>query len=69
MSTAVECVCCSEIDQMTDILQEFGSTVHCITEHDGFEAVCLNVWALQAAYFSYRQQYGSQDTREQPLHE
>ena len=31
----------------------------CITEHEGFSAVCLNRWVLQTAYyFQYRQQYG-----------
>ena len=69
MPTVVECRCCCEIDEITNKFQECGSTVHCITEHDGFEAVCLNLWVLQAAYFSYRQHYGSRDTREQPLHE
>ena len=28
--------------------------VQCITDHPGFEAVCLNVWVLQSAYFQFR---------------
>ena len=41
MPTAVECVCCSEIQQMTDMLQDIGSDISCITQHERFEAVCL----------------------------
>jgi len=69
MPTAVECLCCNEVQEVADKVQEFGSSISCITEHEGFEAVCLNVWVLQAAYFSYRQRYGSQDTKEHPVHE
>ena len=29
----------------------------CITEHPGFQAVCLNRWVLQAAWYQYKQQY------------
>ena len=69
MPTVVECLCCTEIEQMIDMLQQFDPDLTCITGHEGFEAVCLNVWVLQAAYFSYRQQYGTHDTRDQPLNE
>ena len=31
--------------------------VLCITEHEGFDAVCLNVWVLQATCYQYKQQY------------
>ena len=34
------------------------SQIDCVTDHEGFEAVCLNVWVMQAAYFTYRQRYG-----------
>ena len=43
MPTVVECVCCREIDQMYDLMQGSGPTAQCITEHEGFEAVCLNI--------------------------
>ena len=70
MPTAVECVCCSEIQEVKKVIEECEPTVNasCITEHEGFEAVCLNIWVLQAAYFLYRQQYGTSDVRDQPLH-
>ena len=46
-------------------MEETGAL--CITEHEGFDAVCLNRWVLQTAYFQYRQQYGNhhEDT---PIH-
>ena len=28
--------------------------------HPGLSAVCLIQWVLQAAYFNYRQQYGTE---------
>ena len=31
---------------------------NCITDNPGFQAVCLNRWVLQAAWYQYRQQYG-----------
>ena len=30
----------------------------CITGHPGFHGVCLDMWVLQTAYFSFRQRYG-----------
>ena len=47
--------------------EESESEVRCITEHEGFESVCLNVWVLQAAYNSYRYHYGDSD--EKDVHE
>lgn len=65
MPTAVECICCREVDEVVNKAEE----AQCITQHDGFEAVCLNVWVLQTAYFSYRQRYGTRDVQSQPLHQ
>ena len=31
----------------------------CITDHQGFHAVCLNMWTLQIVYCQYQQGYGS----------
>ena len=33
--------------------------VDCITDNPAFKAVCLNPWVLQAAWYSYKQQYGT----------
>ena len=41
--------------------------VSCITDHEGFHGVCLNVWVLQTAYFNYRQRYGVAE--EKAIHE
>ena len=46
---------CCEIFQTVDKITETGAL--CITQHEGFEAVCLNVWVLQTACFQYYQQY------------
>ena len=56
MLTAAECVCCGEVYQTADRITETGDL--CTTEHEGFEAVCLNVWVQQTACFQYYQQYG-----------
>jgi len=34
------------------------SEVKCITDHEGFQPVCLNLGVLQPAYFTYQQHYG-----------
>ena len=67
MSVRDECICCCEIDKIKEKIQEGESTVSCITKHEEFEAVCLNVWVLQAAYFEYRQCYG--ESEHKSIHE
>ena len=70
MPTPTECVCCQEITATADKTGTSElSTIRCITEHEGFDAVCLNVWVLQACYFNYRQHYGTRDIRDEPQHE
>ena len=41
--TAVECVCCNEIDHCQNVTDQSVSagSIQCITEHKGFEAVCI----------------------------
>ena len=65
MPTCTECICCCELEKVVGKMEETGAL--CITEHEGFDAVCLNRWVLQTAYFQYRQQYGNhhEDT---PIH-
>ena len=46
---------------------ESENDISCITDHEGFESVCLNVWVPQTAYFNYRQQYG--EAVEKTVHE
>ena len=42
-----EYTCCSE----------FPEAPVCITQHPGFQAVCLNRWVIQTAWYQYKQQY------------
>ena len=56
MPTATECVCCTEIDKVCNKMSAEG--VDCITLHPGFESDCLDVWDLQTAFYSFRQEYG-----------
>ena len=59
MTTTEESVCCREIATVVGKMDELeDSTVVCITEHPGFNPVCLNVWVLQTAYYQYRQEHG-----------
>ena len=52
MPTPVECVCCKEITATANKCETASSDepVMCITEHEGFDAVCLNVWVLKLAF-------------------
>ena len=69
MPTSRECVCCCEIDQVMLKKEESANRITCITEHEGFDSVCLNVhvWVLQAAYLNNRYHYGNTEERE--IHE
>ena len=35
-------------------MSESGTEIGCVVDHEGFEAVCLNLWVLQTAYFMYK---------------
>ena len=49
MATLAETVFCKEILKTNEAEPESSTT--CITGHPGFDAVCLTVWVLQAAFF------------------
>ena len=74
MDREVECVCCQEIPQIMDKNRKVSEEDHlndpitCITNNPGFKAVCLNRWVLEAAWYQYRQQYGSEVNYEGPEH-
>ena len=65
MPRDVECRCCQEISQvqakLLDAVRVEGleSPPTCITNHPGFQAVCINPWVLQTAWHQYKQQYGT----------
>ena len=61
MYSNVDCRCCKEIEQMVHQITEEDSSVSCITEHPGFDPVCLNTYVLQTAYFAYKQIRGVLD--------
>ena len=49
-ATGHECVCCYEIESVNEKMEESSNEIHCITEHKGFQSVCLDIWVLQTAY-------------------
>ena len=49
MPTRRECKCCCSIGKVVEKMEEIGAS--CITEREGFDAVCLNQWVLQTAYY------------------
>ncbi|XP_052075875.1 uncharacterized protein LOC127713966 [Mytilus californianus] len=53
MPKAEECICCHELSRVTEKMEELPTPVSCITEHPGFEPVCLNQYVLETAYFQY----------------
>lgn len=56
-------MCCQEIPQIVAKLHEavehdnLPEPPKCITQHPGFNPVCLNYWNHQAVWYQYRQQY------------
>ena len=76
MPSPEESVCCKEIEAVSNKTASLASgsdsesaPIDCIIDHEGFEAVCLNPWVLEAAYFSYRHHYGTRDIRDTPQNE
>ena len=63
MDNNKECICCKEIPKVCDKnveaveQHETEEVPICITQHPGFQAVCLNRWVLQTAWYQYKQQY------------
>lgn len=70
---AKECVCCQEIPEICHRMEEgitllkMKNGMECITNHPGFNAVCLDPFSLQVAWLSYKQQYGGNQF-EGPIH-
>ena len=52
-----------------DLYNDSESELSCMTCHEGFPPVWLNVWVVQAAHFEYRQHYETGDTWSIPIHE
>lgn len=62
MGTERECLCCAEVERVVEKRDSAGM-YKCITEVEGFRAVCLVVDVLQTAYWHYRCVYGEEEMR------
>lgn len=51
MPLAKECVCCKETRVLLVLIE--NDEVECITDHPGFEPVCLNTYVLDTAHNQY----------------
>ena len=57
-----ECYCCRELEgcikamESEEVLQDFppGTTLTCVTEHPGFNPVCLQKWSLKQSAWQYK---------------
>ena len=52
MPTAHESVCCAEIGQVWQKVEDQRPDIQmkCITEYPGFQSTCLDVWVHETAY-------------------
>ena len=72
MDRELECMCCKECRKTPVKLEENISLLRnptqfkCITDHPGFQSVCLNPWVLQVAWLAYKQTY--EDVYNGPQH-
>ena len=60
MPTVTECVCCCEIAKVVQKIENNPIRISCITQHEGFNDVCLNRWVLQTAFYQFCRSHGSQ---------
>ena len=62
LQNASECNCCRELQACTDtmemeeVLQDYppGTKLTCVTEHPGFDTVCLQKWSLKQGAWKYK---------------
>ena len=54
MPSAHECGCCCDLDCVTEKKDESSTSIDCFTDYEGFQPICLDVWVLQTAYFTFR---------------
>ena len=58
MPTTRESICCKKISVIDNKLQESSvGNPCCITEHEGFQPVCRDVWVLQTVGFQTQQEF------------
>ena len=58
MPTVRESVCCKEITQLVQKTDDFEGEIDCVTDHTGFNSICLERWVLETNYMQYCQHYG-----------
>ena len=58
----VKCVLQGDSPGGKQLMDWDGSSIDCITEHGGFQSVCLDVWVLQTALYQTRQEHGRSST-------
>ena len=55
-----ECLCCHELEGCMEALdseevqRDVNETLLCVTDHPGFESVCLKKWSLRLAADKYK---------------
>ena len=61
MLTARESICCREVQECSYKLEELDldASVVCITQHPGFNSVCLDPWVLETVTNAVCQSYVS----------
>ncbi|KAL3876084.1 hypothetical protein ACJMK2_003691 [Sinanodonta woodiana] len=64
MQTRSESKCCKDMNIVDGKMEEAG--ISCITEHDGFQANCLNEHVLETSYYEYLEEHEPND---QSIHE
>ena len=54
ISISRECLHCHEVGAISQKMLDSGNEVDCITDHEGLQTVCLNLWVMQTDNFSYK---------------
>ena len=61
-----ECRCCTEMEEcmqkVSSYSQDNSEQVNCVTEHPGFDEVCLKQWVLEVAGISLKNKNGKRYT-------
>ena len=61
MNSEEESICCKEIAEMVQLLDEGDVRPECITEHQDFSNVCQCRAVLTVSLYSHRHRYGTGD--------
>ena len=61
INTETESICCSEVQQLVQLLDDTESHPQCITQHADFNNVCLWRAVLTVSLYSHCHRYGRND--------